>query len=329
MARRTLALMASCLSLALAGCQDKPAPTAGQKTVTFNMSWLPQGSMGGVIAAIDNGYYAEQGLTVNVTRGFGGVRTVNELDQGLFEFGYGDPVSVILNRAKGGGVKLVGAINTSWPAALCYIVERHKIETPADLSGLTIGGGQSSAMQVVAPSWLKRNGVDPASVKMMQLDPAVVVTSRVEGKIDAGECWRGNSLPLFRKRAAEAGLTLGVLPYDRFGLDIYGSGVMASDATIAKDPALVRKFLAATYKGYAWAGEHPDETVAMMIKRYPVLDPQVTREQLVETRALMAGGTRFDPKRMDNAVAFLTDAYGLEKPPAAADVFTNDLLEAR
>ena len=70
-------------------------------------------------------------------------------------------------------------------------------------------------------------------------------------------------------------------------------------------------------------------TVAMMIKRYPVLDPQVTREQLVETRALMAGGTRFDPKRMDNAVAFLTDAYGLEKPPAAADVFTNDLLEAR
>lgn len=329
MARRSLLLLASCLSLALAGCQEKPAKTDAAATVTFNMSWLPQGSMGGVIAAIDQGFYAEQGLTVNVTRGFGGVRTVNELDQGMFAFGYGDPVSVILNRSKGGHVRMVGAINTRWPAALCYIVERHRIDRPQDLVGLTVGGGQSSAMQVVVPAWLKRNGVDAKQVKMMQLDPAVIVTSLVEGKIDAGECWRGNSLPLFRKRAAEAGLTLGVLPYDKFGLDIYGSGVMASDATIAKDPVLVRKFLAATYKGYAWAGEHPDEAVALMVKRYPVLDPKVTREQLIETRELMAGGQRFDPQRMSNAVAFLTEAYGLEKPPAAADVFTNDMLEPR
>lgn len=321
-------LLAGCLALALAGCQGKEAKTDGA-TVTFNMSWLPQGSMGGVIAAIDKGYYAEQGLTVNVTRGFGGMRTVNELDQGMFEFGYGDPVSVILNRSKGGHAKLVGAINTRWPAGLCYIVERHKIDKPQDLVGLTVGGGQSSAMQVVVPAWLKRNNVDAKRVKMMQLDPAVIVTSLVEGKIDAGECWKGNSLPLFRKRAAEAGLTLGVLPYDRFGLDIYGSGLMATDATIAKDPALVRKFLAATYKGYAWAGEHPDEAVALLVKRYPVLDPKVTREQLLETRELMAGGQSFDPARMDGAVAFLTEAYGLQAPPAAADIYTNTLQEPR
>ena len=36
--------------------------------VTFNMSWLPQGSMSGVIVAIDQGFYREVGLEVSDAR---------------------------------------------------------------------------------------------------------------------------------------------------------------------------------------------------------------------------------------------------------------------
>ena len=71
---------------------------SGAQQVTFNLSWLPQGSLAGVIVAIELGYYAELGLDVNAVRGYGGNRTVNEIDQGQFEFGYGDPVSVALSE---------------------------------------------------------------------------------------------------------------------------------------------------------------------------------------------------------------------------------------
>src|SRR5438874_11599308 len=95
-----------------------------QEKVTFNMSWLPQGSASGVIVALDRGFFKDAGLDVSIVRGYGGNRTANELDQGQFEFGYVDPISVILNRSNGGKIKMVGAINTRWPAAICWVTSR-------------------------------------------------------------------------------------------------------------------------------------------------------------------------------------------------------------
>ena len=311
-------------ALLLVGCSSARSPdsTSGRERLTFNMSWLPQGSMGGVIAAIDRGYYAQAGLNVSVTRGFGGVRTTNELDQGMVDFAYGDPISVALNHANGGDVRMIGPINTEWPAGLCYVKQRHRIDRPADLEGLTVGGGQTSPMQALAPVWLKRNGVDLRTVKLYQIEPALIMTSLIEGRIDAGECWKGNSLALFRKRAAQAGVTLGFLPYSTFGLDIYGSGILTTRRMIARHPATVRRFLAATYRGYAYAAAHPDATVAMLTTRFPTLDAAITRQQLIETAALMRNADRgFDPGQVGRSIDFLKQAYAFKDPLVASDIF--------
>ena len=61
-----------------------------QEKVTFNMSWLPQGSIVGVAVASDQGWFKSAGLDVSLIRGYGGNRTANELDQGQFEIGYVD-----------------------------------------------------------------------------------------------------------------------------------------------------------------------------------------------------------------------------------------------
>ena len=49
---------------------------AGAQQVTFNLAWLPQGSLSGVIVAIDLGYYAELGLEVKAVRGPGKLELV-------------------------------------------------------------------------------------------------------------------------------------------------------------------------------------------------------------------------------------------------------------
>ena len=107
----------------------------GAQQLTFNLGWLPQGSLSGVIIAIELGYYTELGLEVDAVRGYGGSRTVNEIDQGRFALGYGDPISVALNRARGGEARLVSAINTRWPAGLCFVLENHEVEGLDDIAG--------------------------------------------------------------------------------------------------------------------------------------------------------------------------------------------------
>jgi NitT/TauT family transport system substrate-binding protein len=294
------------------------------------MSWLPQGSMAGVFVAIDRGYYADAGLSVEAMRGFGGTRTVNELDRGMFEFGYVDPLTVAINRAAGGHTRMVGGINMRFPAGACFVRERHRIASPADLAGLTFGAGLNSAVQTLLPVWLRLNRVDPARVRQIQLDPAVVVPALIEGKVDVAECWLGNSMALFEKRARAAGLTIGRIDYADFGFDAYGSGIATRDALIARDPALVRRFLAATYRGYADAARDPDAALAILRRHFPLLDPAVTRQQSVETARLMAaapdGAHRFDPIRIQRTLDLLKSAGRPGGAVLAGGVFTNRYL---
>jgi len=299
--------------------------------VTFNMAWLPQGSMSGVIVAIDQGFYADEGLNVEAVRGFGGIRTVNEIDQGMFDFGYGDALAVILNRSNGGATKLVGAINQDWPSGLCYVTSRHNIESPADLEGLTVGGGQASAMQVLVPEWLELNGVPRDAINLMQLDPAIVVNSLVEGQIDAGECWKANSMPIFHKRAAASGHEIDWIPYADFGLDIYGNGIVTSEKLIEENPELVRRFLAATYRGYQWVHDNPDAATEIVTSHYPVLNKEITRQQITELMELMqadGGMGSLERDKVSRTLDFLAGAYSVEEPITVEDIYTTEFLDS-
>jgi len=298
---------------------------AGPASVQFNMSWLPQGSMAGIVVAADKGFYRDAGIEVTLIRGFGAIRTANELDQGLFEFGYVDPLAVILNRANGGHVRMIAPIIGRLPAGLCYVKERHYIASPSQLTGLTAGGGQNSPMQALVPIWLKRNEIDPATVKVLGLDPAVVVSSLIAGKIDAAECWKGNSLPLFQQQAAAAGLSIGMIAYADFGFDIPGSGLAASDKLIAENPDLVRRFVQASQTGYAYAAVHVDEALQLTLKRYPVLSPEVTRDQIVQTAEL--SDRKFDPAKMDRAVELMRDSGASSGAVRPADIYTTQFLQ--
>ena len=149
--------------VAAAGCAA--GLVQAQDKVTFNMSWLPQGSVIGPIVAQTEGYYKAAGLDVNLVRGYGGNRTANELDQGQFEFGYVDPISIVLNRSNGGKVRLVGAINTTWPGGICYVTKRYQPKSIDDMKGMTLGGGSASPVHNVVPAVARAQrqaeGLDP------------------------------------------------------------------------------------------------------------------------------------------------------------------------
>jgi NitT/TauT family transport system substrate-binding protein len=306
---------------ALALCLSAQAAEPLRK-VQFNMSWLPQGSMAGIVVAQERGLFQAQGLEVSLLRGFGGIRTANELDQGLFDFGYVDPMAVILNRANGGHVRMVAPINGSLPAGLCSLSKKHVITDPKHLAGLTVGGGQNSPMQALIPIWLKQNGLDRSQITLLGLDPSVMVSSLIAGKIDAAECWIGNSLPLFRQQAAREGQEITMIRYGDFGFDIPGAGIAASDKMIAQEPELVHHFVAAAMEGYRYAGSHVDEAAALMAKRFPILDPEITREQIRETEQLRSES--FAPEKMQRAVTLMREAA-----PGAAAVKADDIYSAQ
>jgi NitT/TauT family transport system substrate-binding protein len=306
-------------------------PCSAAERVTYNMAWLPQGSQAGVVLALEQGFYAVAGLDVVVTRGYGGVRTVNEVDQDLFDFGFGDPLAVLLNRSHGGAARLIGAVNHHYTGGLCFVVERHQLRVPRDLVGLTVGGGSGSPVQTLLPIWLTANHVDPGAVRLLRLDPAVVGASLLQGQIDAAECWRGSDKAVIEQLARRAGLNIDWLEYRRFGPDLYGSGIVTTDRLLRARPAVARAFLQATFRGYMLARANPALAVQAILKRFPTSDSEVIEQQVRETvRELPTGDAapdiaRFDPERMQLTRDYYARAFQLTTVPAAADLYTNTL----
>jgi len=302
--------------------------------VTYNMSWLPQGSSIGAIVAQAQGYYKEAGLDVNIARGYGGNRTANELDQGQFEFAYVDPISLALTRSNGGKVRLIGAINTTWPARFCYIEKGGKPLTVDDLKGLTMGGGSASPVHNVVPAWLEANGKPRDYIRLLRMDPAVVDASLIEGKIDLAECWKGSNVATIQKQAAAAGLKVGWIEYSDHGLNAYGPGLATTDERIAKNPELVRRFLKATYRGYQYAIDNPDAAADIMVKQFPTVDRNVGLQQIREINALIVDPNARDKPlgylrqdRMASTDAFVDKAFGLNGKVKATDLYTDDFVK--
>jgi NitT/TauT family transport system substrate-binding protein len=309
-------------------------PALAQEKVTYNMAWLPQGSSIGVIVAQDRGYFREVGLDTNIVRGYGGNRTANELDQGQYEFAYVDPISLILNRSNGGHIKMVGAINTRWPAGVCYVAQRNRPKSIDDLKGLTLGGGAGSPVHNVVPAWLEMNGKPRDFIKLVRLDPAVIDTSFMEGKTDLAECWQASNRPVLAKLARAAGVQVGWLNYADYGLNAYGSGFATSDAMIQKKPDTVRKFLQASYRGFQEAFANPEAAADTLVKMFPASDRAIALAQIKETADIMTdpqakaqglGYLRED--RMTSTLNFVDKAYDVKGKVKLSDIYTNAFLK--
>lgn len=322
-------MLLSCLAAsAIAGA------AGAQETIEFNLSWLPQGSSAGMIVAADQGYYAEEGLDVKPVRGFGGLRTINELDQGLFDFAYGNPEGIMVNRSQGGKTRLVGAINATNPAGICFFEERHDISSLEDMKGLTLGGAAGTPVMVTFPALLAGAGLPEDHVELVQLQGSVVLQTLLDGDIDIYECWQGSGKQLLDGRAVEAGLTVGFLPYEDLGLTTIGSGIATTDTVIEENPELVRKLLRATYRGYQYMQDNPEASADIVKEMFPEINRDIVLAQIVAINEVIKGPGYeehgmgwIDPARVQKLVDFAMSTREFDTEVTPDDIYSNAYLQ--
>ena len=115
--------------------------------------------------------------------------------------------------------------------------------------------------------------------------------------------------------------------------DDYRSGIAASDAVIAKNPDVVRRFVKATYRGYESMAADPEGSADIMVKIYPVLDRAVVLQQIKEISELLRDeATRgrplgwMLPERIASTRSFIDTAFELKGAVKAEDIYTNEFL---
>ena len=107
---RVFALVALLAAAPLAGT----TPAAAADKVRFQTDWLPSGEHAMYYGGWQKGIFAEEGIDITITRGYGSGDTVTKLAGGAFDFGVADVAAVTTARARQNvPVKTIAVVYTS------------------------------------------------------------------------------------------------------------------------------------------------------------------------------------------------------------------------
>ncbi len=299
--------------------------------IKFKMASRPQVSIAGFVVALARGFYKKEGLDVALMRGYGALRTVDDVADGLSHFGWGTPEGIVLNRTKGGRTLMVGAINDTFATALCYDRAKMTLATPRDLAGKRVGVTGFSPVRAVLPIMMDNAKVGRDRIAFIKMKPALTLPALFSGKTDFLDCPLGSYASIVKMAAVKKGVDIGVRKLsDLFGLDVYGDGIITSKELIDAKPRVIDRFVRASYQGYAWVSKNLDAAAGLVVKRFPTLKRSIVLDQARATDKLMKGpsfATKgygwIDRAKMKRTRDFTIDAWNIKMDIPVDEIYTN------
>jgi NitT/TauT family transport system substrate-binding protein len=114
------------------------SPASAADKVRFQTDWLPSGEHAMYYGGWQKGIFAEEGIDVTITRGYGSGDTLTKLAGGAFDFGVADVASVLTARARQNvPVKTIAALYTQSPHSL-FVLKSSGITNFKGLEGKKI-----------------------------------------------------------------------------------------------------------------------------------------------------------------------------------------------
>jgi NitT/TauT family transport system substrate-binding protein len=237
-------------------------------------------------------------------------------------FGFADAGTLILSRANDQiPVQLVAIVYRKPPQAI-FCREDSGVKKPKDLEGNAIAEPAGGAVKALFPAFAKAAGFDAQAVRWVVASseslPSLLATNRVPcvTQFTVGEA-------LLRSQIGSGKLVR--FAYSDVGLSYYGNGIVATAATIASKPDVVRRFVEATVRGMKDAFADPAAAGAIMQKMIPEMDAAIARSETeaVAELAQLPGQPlgEIDPARIEATLDVVKSAFKLATPVAATDVY--------
>jgi NitT/TauT family transport system substrate-binding protein len=306
----------------------------GQIPVKFTLDWAYQGPQAPFLVALYKGYFAAEGLDVTIDRGYGSADAVTKIATGVYDIGFADINSMIEFNVQNPERALIAVAIVYDFAPFSIVTLRGRgIETPKDLVGRTLAAPAGDASRRLFPVFAKVVGIDPNQVTWISVEPALRERILVMGQADAISAHFFTAV-LNLKAIGIPEEDIVVLLYAKHGLDLYGNAVMCSRKFAEEKPEVVRSFLRALTRAWQDTLANPEEAIAYVKQRDPLIDPKVELERLLlAINVCMLTPDVFErgfgdarPDRLERAIALVAEGFGLPLVPNIADVFTSEFL---
>jgi NitT/TauT family transport system substrate-binding protein len=348
-----LALPVLVLTLALAACGGDDAAdeastggdTAAAGTtsepqemtdVTLQLKWVTQGQFAGYYAALEQGYYEEEGLNVTIKPGGPDIVPEQVVLGGQAEFGINWLDNTLATRDQGG--KIVNIAQVFARSGMTEVTWKDTgLDQITDLRGKKVGvwlGGNEHKLFAA----LTKNGIDPQKDTQIVAQP-FDMNLFLNREVDAAAAMTYNELAqVLETKNPETGELytldeLNVMKMSDLGTGALEDGIFVTEEWIADEANqdVARRFLKASFKGWIHCRDNPDECVQYVLDAGPTLGEGHQRWMVNEVNKLIwpneNGIGIMDEEDYATTVQIATD-YEIVKNDPGEGVYRTDLAEA-
>ncbi len=260
-----LCLLLTCSLLMGAGCGlGSPSASTGTTKVTLNevahsIFYAP------MYVAIEEGYFAEEGIELSLVTGFGADKTMTAVLSGEADIGFMGPETTVYTYNEGATDYVVNFAQLTQRAGN-FLVARQPMSDFAwsDLMGKDVLGGRKGGMpQMVFEYILKKNNLSPSAD--LNIDQSIDFGSTAAafsgGSGDFSVEFEPAATSLEQEGTgyvvASLGVDSGYVPYTAFS---------AKASFIEENPQLIQNFTNALQKGMDYVNSHSPEEIAQVIQ---------------------------------------------------------------
>ncbi|GGT85203.1 ABC transporter substrate-binding protein [Actinomadura citrea] len=281
---RAAAAAAACaLLLAACGSGGGGADASGDGPASVKVSVIPIVDVAPIYLGRQQGFFAEQGLKLELASAQGGAAIVPAVVSGQVDFGFSNYTSLILARSKGLPLKVVapGAGSTGVKGrdfGGVVVKTGSPVRSAKDLAGKRVAVNTlNNINDTTVRASIRAAGGDAENVRFTELAFPDMLAALDKGNVDAVQV-----VEPFLTTALKNGGRLVASNYVDTAPDLTVAGYFTSQKTAAAKPELVKRFAAAMRKSLGYAADNPD-AVRKVLGTYTKIDPALTSSLTLPT----------------------------------------------
>lgn len=323
------------LGIVLAACGALPgvqtqAPAQQPKSLRFMAGYKPQANLPfvAVYVAQQQGYFAEQGLAVQISHATGQGEHLKLLLQGSVDVTTAAADAVLMRRAEDLPVVAFAVLGQRSQSAFAVRADGD-IRSPKDWEGKTVGYKVYPSPEYLA--LLAAAGVDRGRVQEVPVgfDPRLLAA----GKVDVYPVYESNEPDTLER----LGVPVRLFRAGDYGVPGLGLTYITRQALLDQDPDVLARFLTAALRGIAFAQQNPEAALDSIMQYAPNEDRAHQAAMLRVELEMAEGPATREPGRgigwatLDQWQALRDSllAYGGLKAPVPVDAaFTDSVLRA-
>jgi NitT/TauT family transport system substrate-binding protein len=257
--------------------------------VRLRLNWTFYGSHSGFFYGKEKGFFAKNGIDLDILSGNGSSSAERLVANGDSTFAYGSCASLIDLASKGAPLISVAVIDAEGTDGILVRPDTG-IKTLADLKGKLLLTTANASVNTFFPLVLKNEKIPEDSIHITNVAEGALMTAYLQGTGGAVGMLGGldDKPPAI---VAAGGAPPVEFSYADYGVNQVGYCIAANTDMVAKNPDLVKRFVAATVESY----------------KATEADPQAA----IDAMAKMVGGTMEDATSKTQAMAVLKVTLGI------------------